>query len=307
MALELRHLRYVERLGATGSFSRAAMQLGIAQSTLSQQIAAIERELGLTLFERHPRGATVTEAGEEFLSDARATLAAFDATVSRAARRANGEVGTLDVGFTASAALDLTPPILSTFTQRHPRVDVRVREFPLPDPSAGLADGRSDVAFVRPPLGAAGLWFEPLLEEPRVVAVAERHRLAHRTSVTVDELLDEPMIETPGGDPVWEAFWLLDDHRDGARAPIAASAETLEAEMQLVAAGRAVSITCGQSGGGAAYPGVRFVPVDGIAPSTVALAYGAGTTSPLVRDFVAVAREVRGRSPVTRRPLAGPA
>src|ERR671917_236796 len=98
MALELRHLRYVERVGARGSFTRAALQLGIAQSTLSQQVLAIERELGLTLFERHPRGATPTEAGEEFVADARATLAAFDATVSRAARRASGEIGTLTIG-----------------------------------------------------------------------------------------------------------------------------------------------------------------------------------------------------------------
>lgn len=312
MALELRHLRYVERVGAHGSFSRAALQLGVAQSTLSQQVLAVERELGLTLFDRHPRGATLTRAGEEFVADAREALAAFDTTVARAARRASGDVGTLRIGFTAFAALDLTPPILATYADRHPHVDVHLREYPLTDPSAGLADGESDVAFVRPPLGAEGLWFEWLLEEPRLLAVAEGHRLSGRSSVTVAELLDEPMIEAPGGDPVSEAFWLLDEHRGGRPAPIAAAAETFEAEMQLVATGRVVCITCGHSWLFAGHSGVRLVPVAGIAPSTVALGYPASGPSPLVRDFLAVAREMRdaaGRleAPVARGPRPGEA
>jgi len=255
MALELRHLRYVERVAAKGTFSRAATQLGIAQSTLSQQVLAIERELGIALFDRHPRGATLTEAGREFVRDASVALASFDDAVSRAQRRANGTAGTLRVGFTAAAALELTPRITTAYGERYPDVEVRLREFPLSDPSAGLADGQSDVAVVRPPLGTPGLWFEWLLEEPRVVAVADTHRFAARASVDVSELLDEPMIGAPGGDPVSEAFWLLDEHGDGRPAPIGAWAETHETEMHLVATGRVVSITCAGGQGTAAVPG----------------------------------------------------
>ncbi len=305
MTLDLRQLRSVVEIAEQGSFSRAAARLGIAQPTLSQRILELERELGIDLFERHPRGASLTEAGRVFSADARATLAAFDATLERAGRFARGEAGTLDVGFTTTAALELTPLILAAHAECCPEVDVRLREFPLTDPSAGLADGSSDVAFVRPPLGAPGLWLETLLEEPRAVAVADAHPLSGRSSVSVRELLDEPMIATPGGDPVWEDFWLLGEYRDGVPAPIGAHADTHEAELQMIAAGRAISITCASTVRYVARPGVSVVPVRDIAPSQIALGCRAGDANPLVHRFLSVAREVRdGRQEVAGAPRA---
>jgi DNA-binding transcriptional LysR family regulator len=295
MALEIRQLRYVVAVADQRNFSRAAEQLGIAQPALSQQILKVERELGYDLFLRHPRGALPTPAGEAFVTDARAAVAAFDDAVERAGRRGRGETGRLTVGFTAVSALDLMPLIMGEFAERYPDVDLQLRESTYADPSGGLASGASDVAFVRPPFKTTGLWFEVLTEEPRMLALPVTHRLARRESVSVEEILDEPLVGAPGVDEEWENFWLLGDFRDGRPPTIVGQAETYEAELQMVASGQAVSVTCAASSRYYARPGIVFVPITDIPPSPIALAYRAGEPEPLVQNFVRLAAEVRER------------
>jgi DNA-binding transcriptional LysR family regulator len=297
VAIEIRHMRYVVAVAEHGTFSRAAERLGIAQPALSQQILKVERELGVELFLRHPRGATPTAAGEALILDARTALSAFDGAIASAERLTRGETGELHVGFAAAGALELTPQILTAFAERHPRSRCTCASTLSATRRRASADRTADVSFVRPPLGTRGLWFEPLGEEPRVVAVAASHRLAGRASVSVAELLEEPMVGSPGRDAVANAFWLLDDHRDGVPARIAATADTYETELQIVAAGRAITISCAASARYFARPGVVYVPVDDIAPSQVALAHRAGASTTLVRNFLAVAREVRDGRP----------
>ena len=292
MALEIRQLRYIVEVADQQNFSRAAERLGIAQPALSQQVLKVERELGFDLFLRHPRGASVTEAGQAFVVDARAAVAAFDEAVDRAGRRSRGETGQLTVGFTAAAALDLMPRILTAFSDRYPNVDVRLQESTFADPSGGLASKSSDVAFVNLPL-PEGLWYELLGEDARVVALPEAHPLARREQISVSEILDEPVVGAPGADEAWKRFWLLEDYRDGRPAPVAAQAETHEAELQIVASGRAISVTCGVSSRYYARPGIVFVPIADVPPSQVVVAYQAGEAEPLVQNFVRLAAEVR--------------
>ena len=298
--MEIRQLRYVVEVAAQQNFSRAADRLGIAQPALSQQILKVERELGYDLFLRHPRGALVTPAGEAFVDDARTAIAAFDEAMERAGRRGRGETGQLTVGFTAAAALDLMPLILGAFSERYPEVDLRLRESTFADPSGGLERKTSDVAFVRPPLKTPGLWFEVLSEEPRVVAVSEHHPLARRESVTVDEILDEPVVGATGADEEWESFWMLNDYRDGAPPAVVAHAETYEAELQIVALGRAVSVTCEASSRYFARPGLVFVPISDIPPAKVVVAYQAAEAEPIVQNFIRLAAEVRDRADAAR-------
>jgi DNA-binding transcriptional LysR family regulator len=187
------------------------------------------------------------------------------------------------------------PLILAAFSERYPDVELQLRESTYADPSGGLASGASDVAFVRPPLKTAGLWFEVLTEEQRVLALPVTHRLAQRASVSVAEILDEPMVGAPGVDEEWDNFWLLGDFRDGRPPVIVGQAETYEAELQIVASGQAVSVTCAASSRYYARPGIVFVPITDIPPSPVALAYRAGESEPLVQNFVRLAAEVRDR------------
>ena len=119
--------------------------------------------------------------------------------------------------------------------------------------------------------------------------------MAQRETVSVDEILDEPLVGKPGAGDEWERFWLLTDFRNGRPPSIAAQAETYEAELQIVASGRAVSVTCGASAEYYARPGIAFVPIIDIPPSQAVLAYHAGEPEPLVQNFVRLAIEVRDR------------
>jgi DNA-binding transcriptional LysR family regulator len=101
--MELRHLRYVVALAEELHFSRAAARLGISQPPLSQQIQALEEELGARLFERSNRRVALTEVGRLFLEQARTVLAAADRAAEVARRAQRGEIGEIRIAFTASA------------------------------------------------------------------------------------------------------------------------------------------------------------------------------------------------------------
>ena len=187
-----RRVRYFVAVAEKLNFTQAAAGLVMSQQALSRQIGELESAVGTPLFKRTSRKVELTAAGEVFLTRSRRMLHEIDRGV-REARCAAGIAGTsLRLGFATLAALELTGPILHEFRARLPEVDLRMKEYGFEDPSAGLADGESQVALVRAPIGtAADIEFEPLLNEPLVVAVCASHALAARSSVTVADLLEE--------------------------------------------------------------------------------------------------------------------
>ncbi len=104
--MELRHLRYFLAVAEELNFRRAAEKLGIAQPPLSSQIHDLEREMGVQLFRRVPKGAELTEAGAAFLSAVPALFEKLDQAVKLAQRGGRGEVGQLRVGYTGSASFN---------------------------------------------------------------------------------------------------------------------------------------------------------------------------------------------------------
>src|SRR6201999_3523498 len=101
MAMELRHLRYFVAVAAEGHITRAAERLGIQQPPLSQQIRALETELDVQLFRRHPKGVELTQAGTALLAEARDILRQVDHAVTAVRRTARGEAGRIGIGFTS--------------------------------------------------------------------------------------------------------------------------------------------------------------------------------------------------------------
>src|SRR2546425_8322155 len=98
--MELRHLRYFVAIAEERSVPRAAERLHMQQPPLSQQLRALEDELGFPLFERRPKGVELTAAGAAFLEEARGLLAGAQRAKERGARVAAGLDGTLAIGFT---------------------------------------------------------------------------------------------------------------------------------------------------------------------------------------------------------------
>ncbi|GAB3866463.1 LysR family transcriptional regulator [Nocardioides maradonensis] len=272
----------------------------LTQQALSRQIKELEDELGVQLFVRTTRSVTLTPAGEALAAEARAILERLDDAIA-AARRTNRAVsGRIRLGFIAGAALELTGPIMAAFREAFPEVEVEMREFPSNDPSAGLASGVTDVAFIRLPQATKDIETELLFVDPVVAMVAETHPLAARTSVSVRDLVREPMTLSDTTDEVYRAFWGLYDVREvpGRFVPVNSVTE----ETSLVSAGAAVAMTSAAVLTYSRVPGVRFLPVLDWPGSRCALAWHVGERSQVIAGFVDTVCAVRDGAPeIVRR------
>ncbi|MFJ8536537.1 LysR family transcriptional regulator [Streptomyces sp. NPDC093591] len=295
MDVHVRDLRYFATVAEELHFTRAAERLYVSQPALSKQVRALERQLGVELFRRDPRGVVLTEAGLALLPHARRVLDAWSegAAAVEAARAAAR--GTLVVGMSTSPGRGgLLPAIRSRFTAAHPDTVLRLRQVSWEDPTAGLAGGDADVAFVWLPLPDAERYaWTVVAEEPRLVALPVSHPLAARAEVDFTDLMDEPFLALPASAGPLRDYWLAREER-GGRAPrigaeIASTEETYEALVAglgvcLVAAGNAPLISLG---------GVVTRRVRGLSPSRYALAWRTEDAErPLVRAYAEACREV---------------
>jgi DNA-binding transcriptional LysR family regulator len=207
-------LHYFVTVAEEGQITRAARRLHIAQPALSQAIAQLEAELGLKLLDRHPRGVTLTPAGEQFFVKASLAVDATRDAMQTARSLARAQRGTIEFGFLgAPPGLD-SPAPLALFASTHPSIDIRYRDLPFPFvPTASwLAD--VDMAVCHRPPEDPNVWAQLLRVEPRVVLAPKTHPLAERLEVSVADVIDETFISLhPSVEPAWAGFWSLDDHR----------------------------------------------------------------------------------------------
>jgi DNA-binding transcriptional LysR family regulator len=181
LGVDLRHLAALEAVARTGSFGRAARELGYTQSAVSQQIAQLERIVGQRLFDRPggPRPVEPTEAGLLLLRHADAIVAQLDAARADMAALAEGEAGTLRVGIYQSVGARLLPALVRRFRAQLPRVGVRVREESSADDLLRLLEhGELDLSFADLPLREGPFEWAELLQDPYVLLVSARSELA---------------------------------------------------------------------------------------------------------------------------------
>ena len=151
--MELRRIQYFVTVAEETHFGRAAERLQMAQPPLSQQIKALEAEMGVTLFRRTTRKVELTAAGERFLSRARAILASVDEAVTEAAQVADGRLGRIAIGFTGSATYDLLPSLVRVLRADLPGIELDIHgEMLTPDQVTALTDGTLDLGLLRPPV-----------------------------------------------------------------------------------------------------------------------------------------------------------
>lgn len=290
--VHLRRLRAFVVVAEELHFTRAATRLFVAQQSLSRQIAELETAIGTPLLHRTSRRVELTAAGEAFLVAVTETLDRFDRGVAQARALGDQTSGVLRVGFITGAALELTAPILSSFTAAHPEVQIELHEYGLADPSAG-AGSDSDVAFIRLPSTTTDLVTHRLFSEPCVVGVSGRHRLASNSRVRVSDLLAETLAVGCTDDHAWRDFWILADYRADGDTPRLVETTSQSEELEVVSAGLACTVTPAAAARYAPHPGIRFIPIDDSPRSVVALAHRAGPLDPTVRAFVANALAVR--------------
>ena len=188
LLMELRQLKYFLRVAETLNFSAAARDLFITQSTLSQQILLLERELSQPLFVRNSREVTLTEAGQTLLPLARETLRSADNCLLRLDELKNLEGGELNIGVTFSFT-SIMAETLTAFLRRYPHVKMNVSQSSMADLMERLSHHEFDfVLAFRPLIGNPRIESRPLFHNRLAAIVDERHALAAKQSVTLEEL-----------------------------------------------------------------------------------------------------------------------
>jgi DNA-binding transcriptional LysR family regulator len=177
MTIDLRLMRYVIAVAEEGGFGRAAERLMMAQPPLSRQIRDLERELGVTLFERRP-AVRLTDAGRVFVESARTILADTDRLAERTVLASHGEYGTIRVGYIYSAVFDTLPQLVAALSQTHPGLTVDVRDGWTPELDAALLAGDYDLVLSRDMPHRPEYSRHPLRCEGLVAVVGDGHPLA---------------------------------------------------------------------------------------------------------------------------------
>lgn len=294
--MEIRHLRYFLAVAEAGHMTRAAERLGIQQPPLSLQIKALETELGVPLFHRHPKGVALTDAGRLFQAEARRLVDDMAAMQQRMACVARGELGVLNVGFTSSAAAHaFTPEALRACRRAWPGITLSIRE----DHAAGITEaveaGRLHCGLIRVPVSQPdGLTFETLLSEPVVVALPRDHALARRAdALSLADLRGEGfiLVRQPGAPGLYANLLALCEAQ-GVRPRIAAEVERMVTSLNLVAAGAGIAVVPASMAGLHPHAVVYLPLLDGTpldAPLT--LVYRTAEASGPAAHFLKIARD----------------
>lgn len=242
--MELRHLRYFIAVAEELHFSKAALRVGIAQPPFSQQIKALEREIGVSLLTRTKRSVQLTAAGNAFLTEARNALAHVTRATRSAQRAARGEIGRLAIGFVDSAVYGVFPRVLRHMRAKYPDLALTLLDMNSDEQLQALRTTRLDVGLIRPPLAdITGLRLETIATEPLMVALPQDHRLARQSHIALSDLANEPFIFVPRrfGSGYYDHLMAVCT-RGGFSPHVVQEAKAAQTMVSLVAGGLGVSL-----------------------------------------------------------------
>jgi len=239
--VELRHLRYFLAVVEEQHFGRAAARLGIAQPPLSQQIQRLEATLGVTLFDRTQRRATLTAAGRALAARAPAVLESAASLREDVREASRGRSGVLRIGAGASASLGVVPEMIARFRARYPDVVVRLDDRMSMPHEERLRQRLIDIALLREPV--PGMRATVVLEERLILVVPLGHRLARRRTVRVAELRNEPFVLFPREEaPEFHDNVHATFARAGFTARVVAQATEWATVAAMVASGMGITV-----------------------------------------------------------------
>ena len=267
-------------------FGHAAARLGLRSSSLSEQIATLERKLSRPLFRRSSRNVELTEDGRQLVPLAKESVAAMNAVLAWAEDVA--AMADLRVGLMVSHPTSRR--ILATAAEQMTQVTWHIRQLGFSECYEALLQGDVDCVFVTEIGDAPDLDIEilPLWEEGCVVILSEGHRLAGRTSVELADLAEEVFISDEGrGAP---SRWLVAATAPSGFTPrLLPVARGVEEVLSLVGAGLVINIAGASARETYARPDLRFVPVIDVPAATTYLCLLPGRLSGVLEKFTRLA------------------
>jgi DNA-binding transcriptional LysR family regulator len=280
--MDLRLLRYFVAIAEERHFGRAAARLHMTQPPLSRAIRQLETDLGAVLLHRSSTGVTLTAAGTLLYHEARTLLEQADQARARVAAAGSA---TITIGTLADSAEEAGTRLAAAFRQRNPGVRVRIREADFTDPTAGLRAGLADVALTRTPFDRTGITTHVLRSDPVGVILRADDPLAGRDILHLRDLADRQWFQLPEGtDPAWRAYW--NGTTPGGEPHDGPVVRTISECLQ----GVLWNGTIGLAPLTHALPeGLTSVPLAGMRPSRLVVAWNSASTGPLIRSFTRIA------------------
>jgi DNA-binding transcriptional LysR family regulator len=293
-AIDIEVLEYLLAAAKVGKISGAARLLGVETATLSRKVAAVENELGLTVFERRGSGVRITSGGKRVILHAQRVMANIDAFRNSGRANAAGEVGQIRLGIRMPTVGEPAQNLLRDWHQRYPDVDLTLYEMNERDIVTAIEERRLDVAFMTkhtlwPHAAAVPLWRERLL-----VALPKNHQLLRHRALGWDELRNETFL-VQGWDESQTAREFFASFL-GSGVRYRAHAASKQSVLSLVAAGFGITLVT-KSQAEVRLPGVVFRPIgEENAWVEVRLAWVPENEEAVVGRFVAFMRdEARSR------------
>jgi DNA-binding transcriptional LysR family regulator len=298
MTARRNQLQYLVTVAEEGQITSAARKLNLAQPALSQAIAQLESELGIELLDRHPRGVTLTAAGETFLVKARAALAAETDAAQTGQALARAARGAIAIGFIGPPPALGTPELFTQFVRSHSEAQVVYQDLCFPRGATSSWLGDVDVALCHAPLPEPGVRQLSVRVERRAMVLAGDHPLAERDEIELADVLDETFVSYhPDVQPAWAGFHSLDDHRGGPPARMTHDHALTSLQMLgIMTSARAVTVVPEADARIVARvaSNLTSIPLRDAAPARVSLVWREESNNPLVDALVSVAESSPG-------------
>lgn len=241
--LDARRLRVLCAVADQPSLAAAADALSYTPSAVSQQIVALEREVGVRLLHRSARGVRLTATGQVLVDHARPILSGLAAAEASVAAAAGLREGRLHLASFATAGATLLPKAIASFRMLHPEVALSLSQA---DPDAALAqlrEGRVDLIITADdgPGEVPGVEVVPLLDDPLLLVLPSTHPLTARERIGLEELAAEPWVDTRAGSEA-RRLLLRACGRAGFIPRVAFESDEYATIQELVAAGAGVAL-----------------------------------------------------------------
>ena len=295
--MDIENLRLFICLAENLSFTKVAKQMYISQSSLSNKITELESTIGVPLLERTTRSVQLTPAGTYFLDEAKYLVNRFHELTMRTRQIANGNMGTLSVGYLDLVGADVVEMAVVNYCRKHPDVNLQLRKMNYPDLLKHVGEMDLDLAFIMTnELGdSLPIVGEPILSSRLMALMNEDHPLAQRKMLKIAELKDEPMlvVDNLQSKELTEAVSLI-FARQGITPNIVRECAGPEELSIYVAAGYGIGIVSHFfSVALARSPSLRMIPLSHITePRNMYVFYHSGNPNGCIQSFLRDTREL---------------
>ena len=259
--MELRQLLAFKEVVEREGFTRAANRLHLTQSAVSQQIKALEDELGTSLLHRVCRQVRLTDAGQVFLAHTIRILEQVENAQSDVAEIVDGVKGCCRVACIPSIAPGILPHLIMKFREMYPRVELQTMVGSEAQLLSWLKEGTVDVSITGFPVPCTDVQSKSVLKEKYVIVVPSSHHFAGRISIKLEELISEDVVSFPR-DSLTRSWFLEVCGEVGFQPNVVFESDDLNTRLGMVSAGLGISVESHRLVTYGEFPGTAIIEVE---------------------------------------------